>query len=61
MCTRFQINIENIMILNNFQNYDIELKKIFENEYNVATRYELLNAVTLTWNNLFHIRLYAIC
>ena len=34
---------------------------IFKNEYNLVTRYELLNALTLTWNNKFHIRYYAIC
>ena len=32
--------------------------KIFENKYNLATRYELLIAITLKWNNVFHIRLY---
>ena len=30
-------------------------------QYNLATRYELLNAITLTWNNIFYNRLYAIC
>ena len=34
---------------------------MLEKIYNLATRYELLNGITLTWNNIFHIRLYAIC
>ena len=28
---------------------------------NLATRYKFLNAITLKWNNIFHIRLYTIC
>ena len=31
------------------------------NYYDLATRYVLLNAITLTWDNIFHIRLYVIC
>ena len=34
-----------------FENYDIDCYNIFEKYYNFATRYALLNAITLTWNN----------
>ena len=34
---------------------------IFENLYNLATQYELLYGIILTWNNIFHIRLCATC
>ena len=37
------------------------LKKIFENEYNLANRYEFFNATTLKWNNIFNICFYVIC
>ena len=33
----------------------------FQNYYNLATRYEFLNAITLKLNNIFHNRFYAIC
>ena len=42
-----------IMSLINFKNYDIEFKNNFKNSYNLATRYEFLNAITLTWNKIF--------
>ena len=37
------------------------MENMFGNNYNLATRYELLNSIILTWNNIFYIRLYAIC
>ena len=46
--------------LETLKNYGIDSKNKFENQYYLATRYMLLNAITLTWNNIFHIRLYAI-
>ena len=33
----------------------------FEFHRSLATRYQLLNGITLKWNNIFHIRLHAIC
>ena len=30
--------------------------QIFVNQNNLATRYKLLNAISSTWNNIFHIR-----
>ena len=34
--------------------HELQFRKIyiFQNEYNLATRYELLNAITLKWNNI---------
>ena len=44
-----------------FKYFYISIVNIFENEYNLATQYELLSAITSTWNNIFHTRLYLIC
>ena len=44
--------------LPNSEEYHTIVLIIFQKKNNLATRYEFLNAITLKWNNIFHIYLY---
>ena len=60
--TRRQSTNNALLWVQDFTNFHISFPIYFLNQsINHDTRYELLNAISLTWNNTFHIRLYATC